>query len=177
MRFRLYICLLYMNAFVCFNSFGQKQDEYEVKAVFLYNFTQFVQWPEEVFKDDTSPFIIGVLGTDVFGEALKEVVAGEKYKNRPIEVHEYHDLASAGGSHILFIPRAYGDASRVTKHFTGKPVLIVGDHDNFMKQSGMLRLYIVQSKIRIEINQQRAVDHKLDISSKLLRLANIYKAK
>ena len=32
--------------------------EYEIKAAFIYNFAKFVEWPEEKFKDDTTPLIL-----------------------------------------------------------------------------------------------------------------------
>jgi len=38
--------------------------EYQIKAVFLFNFTQFVVWPPEQFADDHAPLVIGILGSD-----------------------------------------------------------------------------------------------------------------
>ena len=38
--------------------------EYQVKAVFLFNFVQFVEWPPRAFRDDHAPLVIGVLGED-----------------------------------------------------------------------------------------------------------------
>src|SRR5262249_26619238 len=32
--------------------------EYQVKAVFLFNFTQFVDWPAQTFTDPQTPFVI-----------------------------------------------------------------------------------------------------------------------
>jgi len=33
---------------------GNASSEYQVKAAFLYHFAQFVDWPEETFKDASS---------------------------------------------------------------------------------------------------------------------------
>ena len=49
--------------------------ENDLKAVFLFNFTQFVEWPDTTFSDPTAPFVIGVLGEDPFGKSLNDVVA------------------------------------------------------------------------------------------------------
>lgn len=38
-----------------------------VKAVFLYNFTQFVEWPAAAFPSAEAPFVIGILGPDLSG--------------------------------------------------------------------------------------------------------------
>src|SRR5437867_1187382 len=51
--------------------------EYQVKAVFLFNFAQFVEWPPAAFADDKSPIVIGILGDDPFGAYLDEVVRAE----------------------------------------------------------------------------------------------------
>ncbi len=40
--------------------------EYQLKAVFLFNFTQFIDWPADAFADGQAPFIIGVLGQKPF---------------------------------------------------------------------------------------------------------------
>src|SRR2546430_3260611 len=40
--------------------------EYQLKAVFLFNFAQFVEWPPAALPGDSAPFVIGVLGKDPF---------------------------------------------------------------------------------------------------------------
>ncbi len=42
--------------------------EYQVKAVFLFNFGQFVEWPKDAFDTPQAPFVIGILGDDPFGQ-------------------------------------------------------------------------------------------------------------
>jgi len=56
---------------------AQAADEYRIKAAFLYNFAKFVEWPAQAFKSPSDPIVIGVLGTDPFGDALAEAVAGK----------------------------------------------------------------------------------------------------
>ena len=45
-----------------------------VKAAFLYNFTQFVEWPPHAYESRQSPFVIGILGENPFGNYLEELV-------------------------------------------------------------------------------------------------------
>jgi hypothetical protein len=56
--------------------------EYQVKAVFLFNFAQFVDWPPQAFPEAQTPLVIGVLGEDPFGAYLDETVRDEKVNNR-----------------------------------------------------------------------------------------------
>ena len=62
-----------------------RASEYQVKAVFLFNFAQFVDWPASAFPDATAPLVIGVLGDDPFGPYLDETVRGETVRGRPLE--------------------------------------------------------------------------------------------
>src|SRR5438128_12279187 len=64
--------------------------EYQVKAVFLFNFAQFVEWPRNAFPETRAPLVIGVLGEDPFGSYLDETVRGEKVNDRPLVVQRYH---------------------------------------------------------------------------------------
>ena len=40
--------------------------EYQVKALFLFNFAKYVDWPDETFPATNTPITIGVLGQDNF---------------------------------------------------------------------------------------------------------------
>src|SRR2546429_1250447 len=53
--------------------------EYQLKAVFLFNFAQFVEWPPAALPGDSAPFVIGVLGKDPFGADLDDIVRSEEH--------------------------------------------------------------------------------------------------
>jgi hypothetical protein len=152
---------------------AQSPNEFEIKAVFIYNFTQFVQWPEESFQSPEEKFVIGVLGENVFGKSLEEAVAGEHYQSRPIVVEYYTTLKDIRKCHILYV----GSRTNTGKVPGNGAVLTVGERDDFMAQNGLLRFFNEGNKTRIEINQSKAAASGLTISSKLLRLATIYKEK
>ena len=40
----------------------------------MFNFAQFVDWPQESFPEAQMPLVIGVLGEDPFGTYLDEIV-------------------------------------------------------------------------------------------------------
>src|SRR5687767_4978311 len=62
----------------------KESPEYQVKAVFLYNIVQFVEWPNDSVPNETSPIIIGVLGIDPFGSYLDDTVLGEEVNGHPL---------------------------------------------------------------------------------------------
>src|SRR4051812_14257552 len=77
--------------------------EYQVKAAFLYNFTQFVEWPETAFTSETAPLVIGILGDDPFKGSLEELVHGEQVKHRSLVIEHYQRIDEVHSCHILFI--------------------------------------------------------------------------
>src|SRR5262245_32354867 len=80
--------------------------EYQLKAVFIFNFAQYVEWPPEAFSSDISPIRIGVLGTNYFKNKLQETVQGETVHNRHFEVTFYQRVDEIKECHILFISRS-----------------------------------------------------------------------
>src|SRR5580704_1189802 len=75
--------------------------EYQVKAVFLFNFSQFVSWPAGTFGRSDSPIVIAVLGRDPFGADLDAVVNGEHVGERALVVRRYQDVSEIKDCHIL----------------------------------------------------------------------------
>jgi hypothetical protein len=138
--------------------------------VFLYNFTQFVEWPPQALNSNTA-FVIGILGGDPFGNYLDAVVANEKVGGRPIVVKRFNSVSEIGRCHLLFIHNA--NTKDVVQAVQGKNILTVGDDDNFLRDGGIIRFFIERSRIRLQINAAAARASSLDISSKLLRLADV----
>lgn len=145
--------------------------EYQVKAAFLYNFTQFVEWPAESFDAANAPFVIGIVGNDPFGKYIDDIVAGEKTMGHPIVVKRYDDIADAEGCHILFLSRSYAKSD--TTGLQRENMLTVSDANNFAAYGGIIGFFTESGKIRFQVNLLAAKSANLQISSKLLRVAKV----
>jgi YfiR/HmsC-like len=151
---------------------GGPSPEYQIKAVFLFNLAQFVEWPSRAFSDATAPLIIGVLGDDPFGGYLDETLRGERVNKRPLVAQRYRRVSDIKTCHVLFISRSESDRlEQIFATLRGRITLTVGDTDDFITRGGMIRLVTERSKIRIRINLNTVKAANLTISSKLLRLA------
>lgn len=143
--------------------------EYELKAVFLFNFAQFVEWPASAFSGNESPLIIGVLGTDPFGNYLNEVVKGEKIGMRPLEVRRFLPGEQIDSCHVLYISKSeQSTLSSVLEMLRTRPILTVGEAEDFTLHGGMIQFVSVGHNIRLKINLHTARQHMVEISSKLL---------
>jgi hypothetical protein len=151
--------------------------EYQIKAVFLFNFAQFVEWPATAFASASSPIVIGVLGENPFGDYLDETVRGEKVENRPLVIERYLQVDEIKTCHVLFISRSEAPRlEQILLSLKTRSILIVGDGDDFVNRGGMIRLATAQNKIRLIINVGPAKAANLTISSKLLRSAEVMTA-
>jgi hypothetical protein len=152
--------------------------EYQIKAAFLFNFTQFVEWPANAFPEPETPLIIGILGEDPFGNYLEETVTGEKVNGHPLVIQHYKNIGEVKTCHILFINRAETNKpEQAVINLKGKFILTVSDGNNFIKQGGMISFITRDNKIQIQINPEAAKEANLIISSKLLRLAETFNPK
>jgi uncharacterized protein DUF4154 len=146
----------------------------QVKAVFLFNFAQFVDWPAGAFPDLNAPLVIGVLGDDPFGPYLDETVRGETVRGRPLEVRRYQRIEDVGTCHILFVSTSEeSQLEAILANLRHRAILTVGDGAGFAQRGGMIRFLTERNRIRMRINVAAAEAVQLTISSKLLRAAEL----
>src|SRR5439155_1062756 len=74
--------------------------EYQVKAVYLFNFARFVEWPPEA---QSGPLTICVAGQNPFGAVLDETLRGESVNNRPLTARVIP--GPEPGCHVIFGPQ------------------------------------------------------------------------
>ncbi|HEY4339439.1 MAG TPA: YfiR family protein [Steroidobacteraceae bacterium] len=149
-------------------------DAYQVEAVFLLHFTQFVDWPADAFSDAHAPFIIGVLGRDPFGTALDDAVRGETVNGHPLVVKRFAAAADMSPCQILFIDRsAVSDANRIIGSVSHSGTLTVSDVAVPGPEDVIIRFLNEDRRIRLRINVDFARTAGLTISSKLLRPAQV----
>jgi hypothetical protein len=148
--------------------------EYQLKAVFLFNFAQFVEWPPAAVPDSQAPLVLGILGSDPFGRILDETVRGEHLGARPFVVRRYRRVDDVEACDILFISQSEDDRlDEILTRLRERPILTVGDRDGFAARGGMIHFVTDKRRIRLRINLAAVQAAHLTISSKLLRAAEI----
>lgn len=143
--------------------------EYKVKASYLYNFLQFVEWPADAFTGNT--LLVCVLGTDNFGAALRQI-SGEVVRGRTVALRYFQDIQGLQNCHVVFVSASSENNrdSQVLQYLSRRPILIIGESSGFIQRGGIINLVRVDGKIRFEINQQAATRNRLKISAQLLQL-------
>jgi hypothetical protein len=146
--------------------------EWEVKAAYLYNFTRFVDWPDDAMQSATAPFVVGLFGPDPFGSVLDTTFAGKAVGSHPIVVRRLKAPEEAASVQILFLAAAPDRESlRAIRAAQGRPVLVVGDGDGATRRGVILTFQVKDNRVRFEVNLAPAREAGLKISSQLLKLA------
>ena len=172
--YRPFIVLLLSVSLLLLSAQNPPSREYQIKAVFLFNFSQFIEWPQYSFANSQSAFVIGILGEDPFGPYLEKTTENEKVNNHSITIQRYKSIDEIGSCHILFIHSNEADKMpQIISALKGRSVLLVGDTPTFIEQGGMVRFYTLNNKIHLQINPEASKAAGMSISSKLLRLAEI----
>ena len=153
---------------------GPAPSEYQVKAVFVYNFSRFVAWPASTFGAADQPFVIGILGQDPFGSHLDEAVHGEHVDAHPLVVRHFADVADLGPCQILFIDRSQAEhLDRILAALDHRSTLTVSDLEGASRHGVMIQFQTLDQHIRLRINPTSARAAGLTISAPLLQLAQL----
>jgi hypothetical protein len=173
----------------------RQASEYEIKAVYLYNFLLFVEWPEpkaleeenggsdkesnssdKESNSEDGTIRIGILGRDPFGNAFDKV-EGKLVKSRKKKLvierfGPYTKKTKLGECQLLFICSSEkAKFDRIIKDIKGKPILTIADSSEFLEAGGMIKMVMVGKKIRWEINETPVAEAHLRLNAQLLRNA------
>lgn len=152
--------------------------EYRVKSLFLLNFARYVDWPPDAFAAPSSPIVISLIGEDKLTADLAKTVEGKIVSGRRIVIQAIETDDDLGKCHLLFI--AGSDKKRlgeILDKIKARPVLTVGETDQFIDRGGMINFIKREGKVRLEINLDASRQAKLVISARLLTVADFLKGK
>lgn len=173
---RVVVCLGLLSllpvAHLAFQEPAQTASEYELKAMFLYNFPKFIEWTADSFSNDTAPFVVGVLGNDPFSGQLDQTMKGKSLNARPVVVKHFKWGQNLRECHLLFISGSEQKRlAQILDSLRGSSVLTISDINSFCQLGGVIGLELENKKIQFIVNLDTADQAKLRISSKLLSLA------
>lgn len=162
--------------FLSTSSAHAQDRSHQVKAVYLYNFGNYVTWPVQSTEAREKPreFVIGILAArhpveGVLNKiAKKKTIHGAKIRTLMID-----DVSTNWSCQILYIPESTPSdvMKRALKAVKEKPVLVVGELPDFATLGGgMIRFYQAQTMIRFEINPLAIRKARMKASSKLIQI-------
>jgi hypothetical protein len=142
----------------------------KIKAVFIYNFTKYIEWPSEYKSGE---FTIGILGENqaLFDE-LDKMSKVKKVSNQSFSIRSFSTVGEVDSPHILYIPSSNTEklSEAVTK-LRNKSTLIVTEKPGMAKQGSTINFIVVGNRQKFELNKSNAEKHKLKVAQALENLA------
>ena len=146
------------------------RSEYEVKAAYLYNFIKFIAWPEGSIPAD-APLNLCVFGEDPF-QAILQPMSKLKAQGHVLNIRYPSGRDDIGNCHVLYIsPSENKFVEEMLAQAHANNTLTVSDMKDFTRMGGMIGFVTVGNVIRFQINLAVARASGLQISTKLLELA------
>jgi len=153
----------------------------QIKAGYVYRFTQFVEWPkkpevESRIAHDDSNFMLCVFDDISFYNILsplKEYKVGHKniFLTNTTSVNEITDC------NVLYVSEIHSNKiNSILKSVGNKPILTIGSAPDFARTGGIIGFVAINNKIKFEINSEIVKRSNLKLSAKLYETAlKIYK--
>jgi len=150
---------------------GSKVDtNAKIKAVFIYNFTRYIEWPTDY---QSGEFTIGILGeNEALVQELTKMSKVKKVSNQSFSIRTYSSLSDINNPHILYIPdNNTSTLTNVVTKLTGKSTLIVTEKPGMAKQGSAINFVVEGNRQKFELNKSNVERHNLKVASALEKLA------
>jgi hypothetical protein len=155
------------------SSVGPVSEE-QVRAAFLFQLGQYVQWPNEAFSTETSSVGMCVFGADSLVGVLGAIASKKTIQGRSVSIRKIGRPAEMSGCHLVFI--GFSGEKQLRETFAGwtyPPTLLVGEAERFAQIGGIVNLIFQGGRVSFEINTATAARAHLGFRSQLLRFASI----
>ena len=166
------LLILIVNIFL-FNNVYAYESEDKLKVVVIGKVAKFVKWKRSREKE----FVITILNNQ-YGSAFDEVYKNKKIHKKSIKIKYINSIKELTFTNILYIPKVDSKKLKtILKAVEDKNILVVSDIRGFAQKGGVIQIYFVSRKPKLKINLNQAKENNLKLSSSLLRISTVVKAK
>jgi hypothetical protein len=164
--------LLFVLAFISL-SFQQQQSfdpNAKVKAVFLYNFTKYFEWPD---KMKSGNFIIQIIGSNSnLNQELNKMASSKQVGNQKLEIKTSTNIDASTQPHIIFLLSEASDMLKeISSKYKGKGCLVVTEKNGLAKAGSAINFVVMDNKQKFEYNKNSAIKSGLKTGDGLNSLA------
>ena len=147
----------------------------DLKAAFLFNFTQFVEWPVAAVPAGSS-LALCTVNDDAVADALERIVKGRNVFGHDLTIRRLAAGTPTTECHVLYL--GGGDLKRLpnpVETSNGAFVLTVSDSARFAQKGGMVEFFLEDGHMRFAVNVDALQRAQVRLSSRVLGLAKIVK--
>ena len=170
MMLKRLLLLLFISSFYKGVAAQSTEQESNLKAAFIYNFTKYIDWGN---YNDRSEFVIDILGDAAIANSLEQIAKEKTINNKPIVVHVLDNPSEVTDCDILFISENCRFTLDKILPMVGKGVLTISEQPGYAEQGTAFNFIIVNNKLKFEANLKAISSAGLKAGSQLLKLAKI----
>jgi hypothetical protein len=142
--------------------------EGKFKALFMYNFTKYLEWPAEKQKGD---FVIAVYGKSDITQELKIISGKKRVGSQPIVVKEINSSSNLSNCHIIYVPtNQSAKINEIKSKCSQKGTVLITDKPGLAKTVSGINYVKINGKQSFEINKTILEKQGIKINSSLLAL-------
>jgi len=139
------------------------------KALFLYNFTQNVEWPASSYH--SNDFIVTVIGDKEMASELEKLAQVKKVGAKTIIIKQSNQVKDVEDSHIIYLSSSKSSLMPIlSSEHLGKPVLIISSKEGLCSKGAAISFTTVDGKLRYEISTSNIKNQGLEVNNKLISL-------
>lgn len=143
------------------------QDE-RFKALFMYNFTKYIEWPSDKQSGD---FVIGVFGSSPIQSELQLIAEKKKVGTQNIVVKQVNSPAEVKNCNFIYVPENKSTkAQEILDACSGTGTVIITDKPGLAKTIAGINYIQSNGKQSFEINRKNLEKQGVKVNSMLLSL-------
>ncbi len=151
---------------ISFQAVGQN---YQLHAVYMYQFIKYIKWPDNTSSGD---FVIGVLGESPATEYLQKMADTKKAGARNIVLKKFDTPSEIAQTHMLFIGKGTtNDMASILEYTENTNTLLVTEEEGFGLEGSNINFVVRNGRLVFELNQSAMDRENLKVSAELAKLA------
>ena len=146
--------------------------EYQIKASYLYNFLQFVNFPKESLTESQEIHVC-ILGVDLFGDALDEI-DGASTPQGTLKISRlgpYKSSTPVDKCNVLYFSISENaETETVMGQIDPRRILTISEYSPFIPYGGLIELYRKKDSIRFRVNENLVKETHFKVAAQLVQL-------
>ena len=139
----------------------------QLKAVYLFNFTKYIVWPADQSDVGSSVITLCVNAPDAFADFLTQLARDKRVGQQRREV-QISDIESAEGCEIVYLDAELPDSAPPLGD-----AVIVAESSAIYPPGPDIAFFLLDNKLRFEIDIENINQKRISVSSELLKLARV----
>lgn len=151
------------------SAFAQDRPLHEVYSMMVFNFTRYVQWPDQASSGE---FVIGVIGNTEVYNTLNGWYGGKPRGSKTYVIKKFNNASEVTDCHVLYIDKSKsGEFEIANNKVKGKGTLVITDKNGLGEKGSAINFKTVDNKLKFELNQKAVDASNLKVSGSLSAMA------